>query len=908
MNYLFKQTYEVLQNLIDYIETHVFNKIGAAGGLATLNEDGKVPNSQIGIEPMTQAEASEGVVEDGRLISPKVLATTIAEKVSPVAGEVEALDERTDNINERLETVEQLAEISIGGGDIGIATAEDFDNPSAAQRAKVPTVGAILDCMDEVPTPNSVKPVQSGGVFKKLAELGQFTFERGGINSSGANISSGYRARSTYFKVPVGSIINLSDMVGGFPCTISVHEYNNYGDTENVKGGSPWSKSYKTTTAEWVRVTFKFDDTTTHPITDADLQPIASAVSVTDAIAVEVGELREAVDEIVTKELYFGSDKFVSGCAWINFSDGAENTTDFNLNASRLTIVLPAGATTVRATLGFTGATTAAIAFYDSYNVSPESYLSGVQSRTAASYEYSTAVPDGAKIAVVSNRAATLSTPSCTVEGEFLEDSEIVAELCKNVADLSDEVRKINGQAFAISKEYWERGTYNSSGEKASSGYRLRTKERLGINSGDSISIKVGSNEKGPQGITVGKYVYNGDTYTYTWNAYREDSLVTFDEDCEIVLMCRYYNDVETSILIDELACDVSYISRDNIVFNAVKDEMPSGTPYYGKKLLLNELMKSVNYLNVTELDSVQWVDAETPNSVLSNWLVDLQSSCIFGNYIFNWLDHGNCMVMDFETGEIVGKFDNATPSAWHNNNAQFSNIYYEPNDEFPLCLVSDAHLRSSGAECAYVRIQRNGNDFTFTVVQNIIVECEYGVNYGTFVADWMTNKLYMYCYEYDLFEREGGLLIHHEFNPTIIVEYELPAFASGSIVTLDDSKILNMAKYPTYRPYAQGGFAVNGKVFIAWRSAKNAQSYTNEEANAAMGYDYEDAGKMIAVFAQGSLDLETFIPVPRNREMEGLCYYGGKIYLTERSGGWSNSQHTTPSSAQIYTLFSYEF
>lgn len=178
MNYLFKQTYEVLQALLDYIETYVFNKIGAAGGLATLNEDGKVPNSQIGIEPMTQAEASAGVVEDGRLISPKVLATTIAEKVSPVAVEVEALDERTDNINERLETVEQLAEISIGGGDIGIATAEDFDDPSAAQRAKVPTVGAILDCMDEVPTPNSVKPVQSGGVNVTLENLSKKTLEK----------------------------------------------------------------------------------------------------------------------------------------------------------------------------------------------------------------------------------------------------------------------------------------------------------------------------------------------------------------------------------------------------------------------------------------------------------------------------------------------------------------------------------------------------------------------------------------------------------------------------------------------------------------------------------------------------------------------------------------------------------
>lgn len=755
--------------------------------------------------------------------------------------------------------------------------------------------------LDAAPTPNSVKPVQSGGVFKKFAELGQFAFERGGINSSGGNLSNAYRARSTYFKVPIGSIINLSDTVGGFPCTMSVHEYDNYGDTENVSGGSPWLKSYKTTTAEWVRVAFKFDDITTHAITDADLQPIASAVSVTDAIAVEVGELRDMVDGLVTRELYFGSDKFVSGCAWINFSDGAENTTDFALNASRLTIVLPVGATTVRATLGFTGTTTAAIAFYDSYNVSPESYLSGVKSRAAASYEYSAAVPDGAKIAVISNRAATLATPSCTVEGEFLEDSEIVAELGKNVTDLSDEVRKINELAFTISKEYWERGTYSSSGEKASSGYRLRTKERLGISSGDSISIKVGSNEKGVQGVTVGKYTYNGDTYTYTYNVYREDSVVTFDEDCEIVLMCRYYNDVETLILVDELACNVSYISRDNIVFNAVKDEVPSGTPYYGKKLLLAELMKSVNYLNVTELNSVLWVEAETPNSVLSNWLVDLQSSCIFGNYIFNWLDHGNCMVMDFATGAIIGKFDGVTDTSWHNNNAQFSNIFYDPNDEFPLCLVSDGHLRESGAMCAYVRIVRNGNNFTFTTIKEFFCEFEKGKYYGSFVADWVTNKLYMYCYDKDL-------MVSNDFNVIYILEYKLPEIGDGSRSVLTDNDIVNKASYPMYRPYTQGGTAVNGKIILALRSVKLPTIVYPNSEEYATDYDYRNAGKMIMVFNQETLDLETFIQVPGGHEMEGLCYYDGKLYLTERSGGWNNSQHTTPSSAQIYTLFGYEF
>ena len=312
-------------------------------------------------------------------------------------------------------------------------------------------------------------------------------------------------------------------------------------------------------------------------------------------------------------------------------------------------------------------------------------------------------------------------------------------------------------------------------------------------------------------------------------------------------------------------------------------DKEASNGKYYGKKIQFDKLMNYEHPYNVKDLHTVDWISDANPQSITSNWLVDLQSTCIFGGYIFNWLDHGNVMVMDFNTHEIVGKFDDVTPSSWHNNNAQFSNIYYDEDDEFPLCLVSDAHLRTGqGAECAYVRIQRNGNDFTFTIVQNIVTNYVHGENYGTFVADWMTNKLYMYCYEYDLFAREGGVQVHFEFNPTIIVEYELPAFENGSAVTLDDSKILNVAKYPTYRPYAQGGFAANGKIAIAWRSVKYDANLTPAEIGASMGGDYENAGKMIAVFSQGSLELESFIKIGYgSAEMEGLCLYDGDMYLT---------------------------
>lgn len=49
--------------------------------------------------------------------------------------------------------------------DAGIATGSDFDNPTAAQRALLTTVGAVLDGCDATPTAGSVKPVQSGGVY-----------------------------------------------------------------------------------------------------------------------------------------------------------------------------------------------------------------------------------------------------------------------------------------------------------------------------------------------------------------------------------------------------------------------------------------------------------------------------------------------------------------------------------------------------------------------------------------------------------------------------------------------------------------------------------------------------------------------------------------------------------------------
>ena len=62
-----------------------------------------------------------------------------------LTAEVERAQVAEQGLNSRLETVERLAEISIDGGTIGLASPQDFDDPTPEQKAKVATVGALMD-------------------------------------------------------------------------------------------------------------------------------------------------------------------------------------------------------------------------------------------------------------------------------------------------------------------------------------------------------------------------------------------------------------------------------------------------------------------------------------------------------------------------------------------------------------------------------------------------------------------------------------------------------------------------------------------------------------------------------------------------------------------------------------------
>lgn len=58
---------------------------------------------------------------------------------------IQATLDNVNTISGRVSTLEGLQQISVNGGTVSIATGSDFHSPDSTQRAKIVTVGAVLD-------------------------------------------------------------------------------------------------------------------------------------------------------------------------------------------------------------------------------------------------------------------------------------------------------------------------------------------------------------------------------------------------------------------------------------------------------------------------------------------------------------------------------------------------------------------------------------------------------------------------------------------------------------------------------------------------------------------------------------------------------------------------------------------
>lgn len=143
-------------------------------------------------------------------------------------GKIDAEIERSErvdaNLNERLGIVEQLADISISGGDATIATASDFNNPTAEQKAYIPTVGAILDGADTTPTSGSGKLVTSGGVYNVINSLKSAGYVFAGVATT--STSPGTPTEKVFYIGGAGTYANFGTSVTVPVGSVCVFKYN----------------------------------------------------------------------------------------------------------------------------------------------------------------------------------------------------------------------------------------------------------------------------------------------------------------------------------------------------------------------------------------------------------------------------------------------------------------------------------------------------------------------------------------------------------------------------------------------------------------------------------------------------------------------------------------------------------
>ena len=107
------------------------------------------------------------------------------------------------------------------------------------------------------------------------------------------------------------------------------------------------------------------------------------------------------------------------------------------------------------------------------------------------------------------------------------------------------------------------------------------------------------------------------------------------------------------------------------------------------------------------------------------------QDGAIWGGFLFRFDSDGSCAVYEMDKidayGEEIEAFstfylDRIDDMKPHSNSVVFGSEYYEDGDEFPLLYSNVYNNYASKVEkrkgvCCIYRIQRNGNEFTTTLV-----------------------------------------------------------------------------------------------------------------------------------------------------------------------------------------------
>lgn len=269
------------------------------------------------------------------------------------------------------------------------------------------------------------------------------------------------------------------------------------------------------------------------------------------------------------------------------------------------------------------------------------------------------------------------------------------------------------------------------------------------------------------------------------------------------------------------------------------------------------------------------------------------QDGAISNGFLFSFNHHGECTVYEMNKlkkskdgeAEVFAEFtlDKNDILVPHSNSVSFGSEYYDENDEFPL-LYTNIYNNYAKADdklkgvCPVYRLQRNGKEFTSTLVQIIQIgfvedenlwksvgEKEDVRPYGNFTIDAEQGVLYVFT-------------MRDNADSTRYFSFELPEVNQGQIcekynvkkVVLNREDILQYFDC-AYHQYVQGACCHKGKVY-------SLEGFTDSAKN-------PPAIRIIDTKSKKELIFKKFEELGTNIEPEMIDFEDDICYYTDNHG-----------------------
>ena len=234
-----------------------------------------------------------------------------------------------------------------------------------------------------------------------------------------------------------------------------------------------------------------------------------------------------------------------------------------------------------------------------------------------------------------------------------------------------------------------------------------------------------------------------------------------------------------------------------------------------------------------------------------------LQGAALWGNYIFQCENYNKRLtVYDVVEKKYVGEIPLVYNKYYHNNQAAFSNIYFEDSDEFPLLYVSQILIQAQNIQV--YRIQRQDTLFNATLVQVIRLPNDTDENnlaHCNIVFDKL-NHFYLYS-------RNRTTCMGQ------ISKWKIPDPHKGDVI-LREEHMLDHFSLSYSLLYAQGGTMLGDKIYFG-------QGIPGKSDLMLRIVD-------VKTHDEFSFDLKE---MKFYKEPEGLMLYDGNFVLSTNRGGF---------------------